>query len=106
VTILKLEVESLLCVSTGHVRRNDMYMLEEEHKRTAPSLITYPYGEGLFICVMTDNDIFNENLKDAESDGYSENLLNLMREAKKLNCRYLQLDRDGSEYSELPQFEW
>jgi hypothetical protein len=69
-------------------------------------LIVYEYEEGCFIFAAYEDDEAEDIYTSLEGQGYSKALLDLLRLARKHECKYLQLDRDGVEYEDLPTFKW
>lgn len=98
--------------STGHINKNDDQLLKQsEHSfkegdTNFNSVIVYSYEEGYFVFVAYDKSELSEVYKGLEDLGYSMALINLMKTARKHGCKYLQLDGDGVEYTDLPRFNW
>jgi hypothetical protein len=44
--------------------------------------------------------------KSIRTEGYSDAMINLIMMAKRNGCKFLQLDCDGTEYDDLPTFDW
>lgn len=101
-------------VSTGHITARDNRLLKKAVKDKVcncnPPLIVYTYREGYFVYVPvkdTSPKQFNEKEVQALKDfGFSDALVNLLREAARLECKYLQLDADAMEYENFPTFDW
>jgi hypothetical protein len=105
----------VLDVSTGHMTKNDSELLDSD----LSPLTAYPYGpnDGTgpygHLVHLTELDThvppsqqIDEDLAPALKYGYSQELCNILREAKSLDCQYVRFDRDGEEYPELPTFDW
>ena len=96
-------------VSTGHITKFDNLRLWKamKDKDGNPPLIVYSYLEGYFVYVPTDDGKFDElEVPHIEAYGFSKALVNLLREAARLECKYLQLDSDAMDYENLPTFDW
>jgi hypothetical protein len=93
--------------STGHITTFDNKLLRKAVKDENPPVIVYMYREGYFVYVPTDEGKFDESEVQAIKDyGLSDTFVGLLREASRLECKYLQLDSDAMEYENLPTFEW
>ena len=107
-----------LDVSTCHITENDAALLD-----SSKVVVVHKYEEGYFVFVPEDpNDfydfiglhcIINRTVTDIESEeqiftdaGFSKDFVNLMKLARQHGCKYLQLDRDGREYGDLPKYSW
>jgi hypothetical protein len=88
----------MLNASTTHITKNDDILLKKEDNPLSP----YQYEFGYIIHVDKQLDIS----KAALEYGHSESLINLVNEARNRGCHFLQLDCDGEEYPELPNYEW
>lgn len=101
----------VLDVSTCHISPKDAQLLKEcaENEDVVTSqnnaLIIHEYTEGCDVFV--SEEIYDKKYQEALiRDGYSKAFVDLLRLAKKFGCNYLKLDRDGTEYDDLPQFTW
>jgi len=103
--------------STGHITKEDSVLLNTSGDNGQDALCVYAYGAssegiiddqyGYFIHVPLDEPTdFLDTIKSAKQAGYSEALCNLMELARRNDCKYLQLDRDGVEYDDLPKHNW
>jgi hypothetical protein len=63
--------------------------------------INYPYKEGAFVYVF--EPAYEEEY---ERLGFSPAFMKVIRQARSLECKYVQFDRDGAEYPELEKFDW
>lgn len=94
-------------VSTSHITAQDNVLLKKSVEDPESPLVIYEYKEGYFIYVPTDNNEFDETEGSCiQEHGFSEALVNLLRESARLGCKYLQLDCDAVEYENFPTFEW
>jgi hypothetical protein len=101
----------VLEASTCHISPRDALLLKEcaenEGGVTAVNntLIIHEYTEGCDIYV--SEEIYDKEYQEALlNDDYSQAFVDLLKLAKKFGCTYLKLDRDGTEYDDLPQFTW
>lgn len=92
------EINKVIVFNTTHVSQQDYELLS-----TLPSC--HSYDEGVFIHVPTDID-YSVRVNDVNERGFSPEFLQLMEEAYKADCCWLQLDCDGPDYDHLPTFEW
>jgi hypothetical protein len=104
-----------LDVSTGHVSHNDMRLIGETAKahreqgifaQPPTTLIVYDYEEGCFVFAAIEDDAAEEFYTSLECQGMSPEFIALLKLAKQSGCKYLQLDRDGETYDNLPTFKW
>ena len=93
--------------NSGHITENDDKLLQCEDMT---SLVVYKVIGGeilygyLIYTYLDDQDTFTK--KSLMKDGYSEALCNLLELAKNQGCKFLQLDGDGTQYEDLPTFDW
>jgi hypothetical protein len=93
--------------STAHITRHDDDLLKiSDEQRWYP--IVYPYEFGYFVYVHMADPIeeFDECNEYFLKVGFSEAFVGLLKKARVLECKYLQLDADGTIYEDLPTFEW
>jgi len=97
----------VLDISTGHITKKDSMLLTRDD--CPATAYEYEYGYFVFVDV-SDPDLRKMSLKGElkayKKYGFSENFLNIFKKANKLNCKYIQFDADGTEYSDLPVVEW
>jgi hypothetical protein len=102
-------------VSTCHVSGNDMRLTGETAKahredgifaKPPTDLIVYAYEEGCFVFAAIEDDVQEEFYTSLECQGLSHEFIALLRLAKQFGCKFLQLDRDGETYDNLPTFKW
>ena len=102
-------------VSTTHISPNDMRLIEttarahrEEGIFAKPptTLIVYDYEEGCFVFAAIEDDEAENFYTTLEGHGLSHEFIALLRLAKQFGCKFLQLDRDGEIYDNLPTFNW
>jgi len=108
---MELEIEKSLVASTGHVKKSDMDLLEQEN--------SYPYTVhnteyGAMVYITKDMTIPVEQSVEFITDGqdieklvaFSRNFRRLLKLAKDNDCTWLRLDCDGSEIEGLELLEW
>ena len=78
--------------STFHITQRDSVLIHATDQA---------YKEGTW----DDNEV-EEMYTTLKGQGFSNELIELLKLAKYHNCKYLQLDRDGVVYEELPVFDW
>ena len=89
--------------NTCHITLTDNQCLRRDIKTEHnPTLIVYPYEYGYFIFTDFEPEILEETLLSLEKEGYSKHFINLVKLARQHGCKFLQLDGDGVEYSDLP----
>jgi hypothetical protein len=88
-----------LDVNIMHVTKHDIGLLNREEP-TNP-VICYQYNEGYFIYVPGEN-----NNVDIRKYRYSPAFINLFCVAQRIKCTFINLDRDGVIYSDLPVYTW
>jgi hypothetical protein len=100
--IEKPEIEKSLVVSTAHITRQDSELLDLYAKRVGsqPLIVFNKEEYGWWVAIIRNPD---EAMLPA---AVSEDLRNLLNEAKRRECQWLVLDRDGPEYPELPTHDW
>lgn len=96
---VKPQLNTVCDVGTGHVLQADMEALVNRDP-AACGVIAYLYEEGAFIYLN------KEFLVGLDASDYSQAFKDLYRWALSLGCKWLQLDRDGPEYDDIPSFEW
>lgn len=97
------EIQKHFVCSTAHIKEKDNKILENANMES--DLICadeYPYGWSIYVHEHEEKGFKEAILK----EGYSEEFYNLLIIARELGCAYLRLDSDGSEYPELPTFNW
>jgi len=96
--------------STGHITLTDNQCLQRDSISHSPDhnpvLIVYPYEFGYFIFVDIKKEEQPDWLACLEKEGYSEQFRNLAKLAQDNECKFLQLDQDGIEYEDIPNFGW
>ena len=91
-------VHTVLDISTAHIHRNDMVKLSGDE---TPA-IAYSYEEGVFVFAGDPQDDY----RDFKDYGFSLEFVHILLWARQLGCKYVQFDCDGTEYEQLPKFEW
>jgi len=91
-------VMSLDC-STAHISKRDNNLLKKNDDTDPVTAYKNKYGYDIYI---------HEAAMDSVPlrYGYSKEFVKLLKIARKNNCQYLKLDRDGTEYEDLPRFDW
>jgi len=98
------EIEHNLVLSTSHITKKDDDQLREEGiTNSTPELCVYNYEFGYLVFVPLN--IKKDDTQKRIKETYSPELVNLLLLAKRNNCTYLKLDRDGTVY-DLPTFNW
>ena len=98
---MKIDTFKVMDCSTMHVTDKDINDLLE---RDDCPVCSYKYDCGTFVYVY-QMDI-EGNLKTMLEYGFSPEFVNLVKLARENNCRYIQLDCDGTQNSDLPRFNW
>jgi hypothetical protein len=99
-------IEKHLVISTGHITLKDSELLAKEVSAVNPLLIVYGYEYGWTVLVKYDKAIPIRLVTNLTNEGYSKEFINLFYVAQELDCKFIDLDSDGDEYSELPVFDW
>ena len=105
-------VFTYLDVSTAHLTEQTCNAWLDENTRSSTSgVISYGKGDyGSFVHVSEDLDelrVAREYEPDeSEFDAVPQDLLDVLRSARGLGCRWVQFDMDGDTSAVLPQFEW
>ena len=98
--------------NTCHIsKKDDELILATSHAFkegdvACTDLIVYEYEEGCFIFAAIEDDVVEDFYTTLEGQGLSHEFIALLRLAKQFGCKYLQLDRDGEIYDNLPTFKW
>lgn len=89
------QLESLVCVSTAHITRDDRDLLDDH-----VTLMIYEKEDyGYFVRVPS-------NLEEIDLSEYSQAFRDLLAAADVAGCSWLEIDRDGDVIDGLPAFEW
>lgn len=110
-------VDGLIDIGTGHIAESDDKLLteiEEGERESCLVVYAYPYGH---IVVLSLSGVRNggpegENAKPEEyrevltSEGFSPEFANIVVLYLQSGQYGIKFDRDGTEYEELPTFEW
>lgn len=111
---MKLEIEKMLIISTGHISAKDMENLTTTDPHPYPYTVL-PTEYGAIISLTSDMVIPPKEQSIAFISGkeiepwvkeYSPEFLDILRLAKAKDCTWINFDCDGSEYAELPKFNW
>ena len=92
-------VFTFLDVSTGHITRKDDLII----KTVEFPLGVYEYDCGYFIHTGVITEETEQELREAEM---SEAFIKVWKRAVELDCWFLRLDADGTEFEEFETFEW
>lgn len=102
-TCEKRERDVTLVASTAHITACDAAAI-------ANAGLDFPVYDkddyGWWINITDDPELLAESLAQAEQDGFSPDLILLLRIAANTGCRWLMLDCDGPVYEDLPVHEW
>jgi len=99
-------------ISLSHIsKRDDELLLDtvmatKEDITPPTDLIVYEYEEGCFVFAAIEDDVAEDFYTTLEGQGLSIEFIALLKLAKENGCKYLQLDRDGELYDNLPTFKW
>lgn len=100
------EVERVMVVSTSHVTKNDMDLLEKGET----NVVAYNYEFGSFVVISVDfisaNFSTEDMAKAIRKDGFTGAFLFLYTVAKAKGFQMIRLDCDGPVYDDLPKFDW
>lgn len=113
------KIYKYLDVSTGHLTRKDVKLLEKHFDRDIfkknreavtpeDGLIVFPYDTGFFVYVnYSDKEEHKIKCDSLREDGlYSEDFINILELTCKYNCWFVRFDSAAEEYEELPSHEW
>jgi hypothetical protein len=90
----------MLDISTGHIERNDVDLLELEEWCSALPFMCLSYPEGFILSLGAV-----ENVPDACAR-LSSSFQTIVRLAKEQGYDFINFDRDGEVYPELKTFDW
>lgn len=108
------QISKALEVSTAHISPGDAELLDtativaETEVSLDNPVIAYKYLEGYFVYTKLNHapgEVRDFN-RACRASGYSESFVKLVAQARRLGCKYLQLDADGVVYKRLAQHEW
>ena len=95
-----LEISKILTISTAHISLIGAEYLDYEVETGTTELIVYEKGEYGWLILA----------RYCDEDGYDSDVPKCIRDcidlAKKHDCEWLCLDRDGEVVSELPNYDW
>ena len=95
-----MDITKVLTISTAHITEETDRKLQDESEVNNMCISVYDkveYGYWIYIDPY-DRLMCNENIP--------EDLLNCIKLARQNDCRWLCLDCDGEEVSELPTYDW
>lgn len=114
-----------LDVSMIHITPEDAELLDKASNSIngyfmAPGLPTaYKYAYGYFVYTYIPDEFgwdveekeasdkaFKVHLDEFKRSGFSDGFLGLLTAARDFGCKYLQIDRDGTDYEDVPEFRW
>ena len=96
------EVSTTFDISTGHVEQRDMELLVACGK-DSPFCTVYPYEEGVMVVVSRESPVDPEEIL---AYGFSPAMVEVYLQAQHMRAKFINLDRDGADYAELPSFDW
>lgn len=106
------EIQRHFVASMSHITHSDYQLLQKANFKSANiSADEFPYGWRIYVQPRE----YDEDIKDSQWDlekaclmeeGYSENFCTLYFRARELECTFLCLDCDGTEYPDLEMYEW
>lgn len=99
-----LMLKTVVDCSTCHITKAECELLEAaaSHSNDFP-LVVYEYPEGFFIHAQGLDEGMEEELL---RKGCTSQLIQIIKDAKRLDAAYLQLDADGMTYDHLIQYSW
>jgi hypothetical protein len=93
-----------LDISTAHISEKDSEQLASNGDKG--TLIVHPYEEGYFIYVEKDQELFEITIDKLIKERYSHAFIEIMKLAHDLECAFIHLDSDGTEYKHMLKFDW
>ncbi len=90
-----MEITKCLTISTAHVTENTAQKLSRDPNTNELGLCVYEKGEHGYWIVVPDYRVV-----------IPADLAACLELARKNDCRWLCLDRDGEEVHELPTYDW
>lgn len=104
---MNYEIFSVLEISTAHITEQDGNLLEASGEaETQVVAYSTEYGWQVYCQYENEDELFDYVVLSMKSEGYSDEMINLMKLGRQLGCRYLGIDQDGMIYDNLPQFGW
>jgi len=100
-----LNVFTILDVSTGHIRESDSHLLFEDSLPGPGAAIAFQKDDdGYFVHVC--HDCAGDYIEKFKENGYSEEFINIYRQALAAGAGWICFDTDGSTSGRLPDFSW
>ena len=94
----------MLDMSTGHLEQTDCELLESEGSSGSDQLpvSAVQYEEGFYV------NLANVDLANMDRDWakFSHHFQRVLRLAKEAGFDFINFDRDGETYEDLPRFDW
>lgn len=113
---MKLEIEKMLVISTGHITYNDMKVLSDGDSNDYPyTRLSTEYGIIIFLTSdmvipprsNSADFILDSNEKPSLNvSAFSKEFIEILRIAKDNKCCYINFDSDGTIVPELKEFDW
>lgn len=101
---IKYEIQRTLVLSTGHIPWSDAEIFDKIKDMDEHQAMDYYWVEtpefGYRILVHEDSE------QEITTTGRSVALLNLVKLARRLRCKWLLLDADADLRDDLPKFDW
>ena len=91
------QIEKTLVLSTAHISQEEIKKLDTNPDSYPSTVIYHPSGYGTILHVPDEAWDFS---------ACSEDLVKIINEARRLECSWVNFDRDGETYPELKTFEW
>jgi len=111
---MKLEIEKMLIINTGHISSQDMENLTDTDPHPYPyTVLLTEYG--VIISLTSDMEIqpkeqsivfISDKKVEPWVKEYSKEFIDILRLAKAEGCTWINFDCDGTEHDELPKFNW
>ena len=101
----QLSIERYWDLSTCHITKKDDELLKESPTATLDPLIVHFYGEGCWLFVPLDLELYETRSAIIEY-GYSLALLDILLYAMIFGVTFIRLDCDATIVESLTKFEW
>lgn len=89
-------------IRTTHITARDGALLETAE---FPGLVA-DFETGALVAVFVNEDLFERQIEELKSAGFSEAFLNIMKELHKQGIPYVRFDGDGEEVEGAPVHDW
>jgi hypothetical protein len=96
--ISKPSISKTLQVWSGHITLGDNNLISEYNGDSFAG-----YDMGMYYRLFITEHV---SVKELLSLGFSINFVNIVKEALRLDCEYIDIDPDVEAYENLPTFDW